>query len=1147
MADMKTVSADILDNLELRQKFANGGHHLVYGVTGSQRAMLLAAFVRDMDCPVLYIAADLREADVLLADFEFFYGGKGFLYPPRLVMAGEADAESHEVEIQRLAALEQVARGHSCLIVATAAAVMEPLPPPEHIRTRRLKLAPGVRRDPSEIALQLLQMGYQRVDQVEGPGQFSHRGEILDIFGATADEACRIQYFDVEIESIRTIDLETQRSRRQLSEFECGPARMLLVDDEIRARILERLDTAKVSALYQPRLDEDRERFANLHYWAGYQRYIQYMFDHIFTLPEYFADGLTVVSETPDLIKQLELYQSELIDRHKNLLESGKVLPDLQPYIPLADLIHRWQHVPTCHFGLLLRSAGSFTLSSLGSVPFRQVPSFYGQQQLLVDEVKAWLKRNSTVVIISPAPGEQLAVDLKEHDLPVNSSDKIVSGMVNLITGNLSSGFELLDPGLVVLTHGEISVRHRPKRVRQPAGMSAGDINSLKPGEYVVHSNYGIGQFMGVVTREIAGIKKDYLYIRYAGKDKLYLPTEQVQHLQRYVGGQDKPPKLYSLSGGDWQRVKKKVRESVQSLAFDLLKLYARRQAERGHAFAPDTPWQQELENSFPFQETPDQLRAIEEVKRDMELSQPMDRLLCGDVGYGKTEVALRAAMKAVMDGKQVAVLAPTTVLAQQHYRTFCERLAPFPIKVEVLSRFRGPQDQKQVVRAANAGTVDILIGTHRLLQKDIKLPELGLLIVDEEQRFGVGHKEQIKELKANIDVLTMTATPIPRTLHMALLGVRDLSVINTPPEGRFPVQTYVLEYADQLAVSAIRRELDRGGQIYLVYNRVQGIDSLAGRLRNLLPEVQIGVVHGQMAEGLMERTMVDFYDGKYNVLLSTTIIENGLDIPNVNTVFIYDADRLGLSQLYQLRGRVGRGRRLAYAYFTYRRDKVLSEKAQKRLAAIKEFTELGSGYKIALKDLEIRGAGNIIGPEQHGFISAVGFDLYCKLLDEKIKEITGQIAKQPAKTEVSIELPLSAYIPEAYLPEQEKIYVYRQVKDAESLSAIDELEGELTDRFGAPPQAVTNLLDVGRIRVLAGSIGIESISHAESKLTGESALRLEFAQNRGPDGEVLQKLWAKHRGQLDFKAGNGPLVTWKVEKNILGELEQLLHQFSKS
>lgn len=1134
---------------EFLTRLQQGGHHLLAGVAGSQRALLVDLLIARGLGSILFITANLKDAETLLADYEFFSGNKGYLFPNKPTLGAEVDAESHELENQRILALSMAAAASPCLIAAPATALLELLPPPEHIREGTVELAPGDTVAMEELSQRLTELGYQRVERVEAPGQYSRRGDILDVFPPGA-EPCRIQFFDIQVESLRSIDIETQRSQQELSRLHLGPARLLVLNQGLRQRVLDKLQgrARTLSPQFLAQLEEDRERFNHLQFWPGYQHYLEYIFDGTYSLLDYFSQGQVVVSETMDILQQLELQSGELMERHQALLEKGKLLPDLQPWLSLPQVEAKWQNVPTIHLSLLMRSLKHFRLTSIGTIPFRQVPSFYGQQQLIADEIKVWLKRGATVLVVGGS--QQLAQSLKARDLPVYFSQlqALHPQTVNFLPGGLSSGFELSEPGLVVLSLSELRARRQPvKKIRQGQGMTASELQSLVPGEYVVHSSYGIGQFLGMVTRDIAGTQRDYLYIKYAGKDRLYLPTDQVHLLQRYLGGADKAPKLNSLGGGEWQRVKNKVKESVQKLAFDLLQLYAKRQAVQGHAFSQDTPWQRELEDSFPFQETPDQLQAIQEVKADMESPRPMDRLLCGDVGYGKTEVALRAAMKAVMDGKQVAVLVPTTVLAQQHYNTFSQRFAPFPIRVEVLSRFKTPAQQKEIIQAAALGNVDIVIGTHRLLQKDVALPNLGLLIVDEEQRFGVEHKERIKNLKADVDILTMTATPIPRTLHMALLGIRDLSVINTPPEGRFPVQTYVMEYSDQLVVSAVRRELDRGGQVYLIYNRVQGIDSLASRLRRLLEDVNIGVIHGQMSEGLLEKTMLEFYQGNYQVLLSTTIIENGLDIPNVNTVVVYDADKLGLSQLYQLRGRVGRGRRLAYAYFTYRKDKVLTEKSQKRLTAIKEFTELGSGYKISLRDLEIRGAGNILGPEQHGYIAAVGFDLYCQLLEQQVRELLGQPQLKKDLPDVVMELPVSAYIPEGYMPEQEKIYVYRRIKDATSLKVIDDLQDELEDRFGKFPPSLESLLDIGRARILAANLGLESITWTADQLKGIQALVLTFRPGQGQSLD-LEALWARDKKKYDFRRQDRIRVYVRAnQEEILPELEQVLHLLTKN
>ena len=703
-------------------------------------------------------------------------------------------------------------------------------------------------------------------------------------------------------------------------------------------------------------------------------------------------------------------------------------------------------------------------------------------------------------------------------------------GTVTVITSGLSAGCELPELRLLLLTELETFGQRKTRRSTRPKSAGA-RLDDLKVGDLVVHVNHGIGRYLGVETLEIAGVHKDYLVVQYAGEDKLYVPTEQVGLLQKYIGVEGQEARLSRLGGGEWARVKKRVSESVKELAQGLLKLYAEREALPGYAYAPDTVWQHQFEEAFPYEETPDQLRAIAEIKADMERSRPMDRLLCGDVGFGKTEVAMRAAFKAVMDSKQVAVLVPTTILAQQHLRTFRDRFAAYPVRIEGLSRFQSPAEQSRILKGLAAGNVDIVIGTHRLLSKDVRFKDLGLVIVDEEQRFGVAQKERLKELRRSVDVLTLSATPIPRTLHMALAGVRDMSLIETPPEDRFPIRTYVVEYDDELVREAILRELARGGQVYFVHNRVQDIERFGERLRELVPEARIAIAHGQMDEDLLERVMLDFLNGETDVLLCSTIIETGMDIANVNTLTVDEADRLGLAQLYQLRGRVGRSNRVAYAYFTYRRDKILTEDAEKRLQAIREFTELGSGFKIALRDLEIRGAGNLLGPEQHGHIASVGFELYCKLLEEAVREVKGEVVQEPP--DPVIDLNVDAYVSDDYVPDpQRKVEVYKKVVGIRRTEDVADLQEELEDRFGPPPPPVRNLLAVARIKVLAKELMVASISGDKD----EVAIRLQTGVIL--PRETVLHLSRKFRGRVLLSPSRTTVV--KVRSRGLGERDLL-------
>lgn len=725
------------------------------------------------------------------------------------------------------------------------------------------------------------------------------------------------------------------------------------------------------------------------------------------------------------------------------------------------------------------------------NIACKPMQSFHGQMHVLKAEIERWKKGRFTVVFLGADKNRAEKIQSVLEDYEIEAAyvaEDLIPGHIQVAEGNLNTGFELPMCKLAVITEEELFNKKAKKKTRRQKLSNAERIKNyseLNVGDYVVHVNHGIGKYLGIVTLEINGVHKDYLHIKYQGSDKLYVPVDQIDLVQKYVGSEGKEPKLYKLGGSEWKRVKRKVQSSIQDIADDLVKLYAEREASKGFAFSPDGDMQREFEAAFPYKETEDQLRSIQEIKRDMEKEKPMDRLLCGDVGYGKTEVAIRAAFKAMMDGKQVAMLVPTTILAQQHFETVTERFHGYPIKVGLLSRFRTRKEQNETIKGLRNGTIDMVIGTHRLLSKDIQFHDLGLLIIDEEQRFGVSHKEKIKKLKTNVDVLTLTATPIPRTLHMSMVGVRDLSVIETPPENRFPVQTYVLEYNDQMVREAIERELARDGQVYFLYNRIEDIERKAEEIARLVPDARVAYAHGRMTESQLESVIFGFLEGEYDVLVTTTIIETGVDIPNVNTLIVNDADRMGLSQLYQLRGRVGRSNRVAYAYFTYRKDKVLAEASEKRLQAIKEFTELGSGFKIAMRDLSIRGAGNLLGAQQHGFIDSVGFDLYSQMLKEAIEARKGADGEEEKLPPFEVELEIDAYIPDAYIKDgYQKIEMYKRFRGIETLEDIEELKVEMIDRFGDYPQQVSDLFTIAEMKVYAKEAMLSSIKQNKQLIT---------------------------------------------------------------
>ncbi len=1122
----------------LRQSNHDG---LVTGVSGSARHLFYAAIhwherEQIAGSTTLIIAHSMGQAEQILEDLrEYLPDEKVMLFPEQELSVVDAIAYSRDVTADRLRVLQHLASGTGGVVVATIASAIQPVMTRDVYLSRRLTYKVGQSIDLREHVERLVGNGYERVDMVETKGQFSVRGGILDIFPLTYEHPVRIELFDTEIDSIRTFDASTQRSLDKCEEVEVPPAFDFLVPPSVMENAAGALQTQleqklrtitdlEVKDRLQSTVGQDIVRLGSGIPFFGLLRYTSLLNSHVHSLLHYLPPTCIVCLDEPSRLQERQRgMEKDFAEWLSSGLMRGELLSGtvLSPQFELV-----WEHKGkrAVEFSTFARAAAGKRYAAIYNVSSKSMQQFHGQMNVLKAEVQRWQRSRTHVVFLAGTEerAERLERVLRDYRIDVERAAQFVPGTKPVIlVGSLSGGFELPLLQIAVVVETEVFTQRKKSRRIRTEMSDAERIRSyqeLRPGDYVVHVNHGIGKYLGIQTLEIDGRHKDYLHLQYAGNDSLYVPVDQIDQVQRYIGSEDKEPKLYHLGGGEWNRVKQKVSKSVRDIAEDLVKLYAARQSTPGYAFSKDTPWQKEFEAMFPYEETPDQLRAIEEIKRDMEKPRPMDRLLCGDVGYGKTEVAIRAAFKAVMDGKQVAVLVPTTILAHQHYETFKERFSGFPVTVEMLSRFRTRSESQAILKGLKDGSVDVIIGTHRLLQKSVQFKDLGLLIVDEEQRFGVTHKERLKQLRTNVDCLTLTATPIPRTLHMSLLGVRDLSVIETPPENRFPVQTYVTEFHESLVREAIERELNRGGQVYFLYNQVNGIHRMADRIQRLVPDARIAVAHGQMAEDELERVMLDFLDGNTDILVTTTIIETGLDIPNVNTLIVYDADRLGLSQLYQLRGRVGRSNRIAYAYFTYQKDKVLTEVAEKRLQAIKEFTELGSGFKIAMRDLAIRGAGNLLGAEQHGFINSVGFDMYNDMLAKAVKEIRGE-QTEPAPEPV-IDVQLEAYLPDEFIPDAaQKIAMYKKFRYVRSPEAADDLEEELEDRYGDLPEAVRNLLDVTRMKSYAVQYGVESIStqgpETTIRIAPEAAPQIDQAKLFG-----LTKL---HAGQL-LKRSNGAL-----------------------
>lgn len=1125
------------------------GFSSITGLSEVQKCHLVSSIAYPLGGPCLLVTYDDIQADKFYNDFRFFFPKETVSFPQRELMLYNAAAHSQDLISQRLRVLEGLTRGEKLVIVASIDALMTPLMPVKVFKDSILELVEGQEHSLARLAERAVDLGYERVDTVEGKGQFSQRGSIFDIFPPSSEKPFRIDFFDDFIDSITSFDPLSQRSDSRIERAVISPARELVltsqqiragrdkIEQDLRDLLSKRKDTEKedqysdrpVGASIAELIDNLESGLVE----ASLYNYISYFYEQTATILDYLGQESIIVLDEPSRLRDhTNNSQKAFTDHFKDLFLRGQALKgQASLYASYSDFIARLETRKSLVLQALPKASLGINPSRIYQLTSRSIPSYDGKLKLLVDDISYWKSKNYSLVLLSGSmqKGEGLKEALRDFDIEAlllssNADIEIKPGQTIIMPGTLSKGFEYVEGRFALIADRDIFGVQKYRSKARKSKSKLDPFTDLKKGDLVVHENHGIGRYLGLEKMTVNGVERDYLHVQYAGTDRLYIPTDQMDIIQPYIGMDERRPKLSKLGGNQWQRAKAKARQSVKDLAFDLVKLYATRETTEGFQFSKDSQWQAQFEQSFPYEETPDQLQSIEEVKRDMESSRVMDRLLCGDVGYGKTEVALRAAFKAVMDAKQVAVLVPTTILAQQHYNTFVSRFGDFPFTIEVLSRFKSAKEQKDIIKRLKEGNVDVIVGTHRLLGKDVVFKDLGLLIIDEEQRFGVGHKETIKEIKKNIDVLTLTATPIPRTLHMSLVGIRDISLIETPPEDRYPVQTYVIEYDDAMIRDAIIREVHRGGQVYFVYNHVKTMERMAERLRTLLPDIRIATAHGQMNESSLERIMLAFYEHEYDILLCTTIIENGLDIANVNTLIVYDADHLGLAQLYQLRGRVGRSNRIAYAYFTYKKDKILTEVSEKRLRAIKEFTEFGSGFKIAMRDLEIRGAGSIIGAQQSGQMAAVGYDLYCKLLDETIRTLKGQ--EQVKEEATLIDIRVDAYIDSSYISQQnQKIQMYKRIAAIEDLQYKYDVEEELEDRFGQIPKATQNLIDIAYIKALASRLGFSQIS-----MHGRS-VRLKLANDRRLDNRVLMVILNENRDIIRYTGSNPYLFTLMLKE----------------
>ena len=1132
---------------ELIARVESGGCPAVLtGTAPVQRACIGAAVAAGTGRPAVFLCADEREVRQLAGDLQSLTGQEPVTLLAREWQFRPNAVASREWERSRLAALYRMASGAVPAVVATIDALMTRTLPPQRLAALSVTLRPGDRVELGALTERLVQAGYSRCEQVEGVGQFAIRGGILDVFSPLMEQPVRCEFFDDEVDSLGAFDPGTQRRTENVSAALLlpaaevlpglapgGPARLAEELERLAVKYAKKAATAAVAQT----LRGDAERFRTGAAVEGLDRYLSLIYPDAVCGADYLPpDAVVFFCEGGRLDQRAKNVLLQLHQDTETLMEAGLMAGDAaEVCFSETALYTRLADFPVVMLDALPTSRHPLKPKGLLALSARQLSSYGGSLETAVSDLEHY--RNTGTAVLVLCGGEVRAQNLlrllEERSIPAVLDLKGAAmprpGELRITVGALSAGCEWPALKLAVLTEGQLTAptQKKLKLKKDSNRQKLQSFTDLSPGDLVVHVHHGIGRFVGITRMTVDGVEKDYIKLDYAGGDCLYVPVTQLDLVSKYIGGgeEQERTRLNKLGGTEWAKQKTRARRAAKDLAAGLTKLYAERQRRPGFAFSPDSPWQREFEEAFPYAETNDQLQAVEDIKKDMEQPRPMDRLLCGDVGYGKTEVALRAVMKCILDGKQAAILVPTTVLAQQHYATACGRFRDFPVKIEVLSRFTTAKEQKRILAAAKNGGVDLLIGTHKLLQKSVEFKDLGLLVIDEEQRFGVTHKERLKEMSRQVDVLTLSATPIPRTLNMALSGLRDMSTIEEPPADRQPVQTYVLEHDWAVLEDAMRKELSRGGQVYYLHNRVETIDLTASRIQKLLgPEVRVVTAHGKMGEQELSTVMQAMVDGEADVLVCTTIIETGIDIPNVNTLIIEDADRLGLAQLHQIRGRIGRSTRRAYAYLTYRQGKILQETAAKRLAAIREYVEFGSGFKIAMRDLEIRGAGNLLGPEQSGYLMTVGYDLYLKLLEEAVLEERGEEKKIEA--ECSADLTLNANIPERYIssPEQ-RMDLYRRIAAIRTNDDASDLMDELIDRYGEPPRPVLALLDVALLRAAAAKAGVSDITQKQD------TLRFTLAVFH-PEALVKVCGLAKYKFRLTLSAGETPMLTLKLKPN---------------
>lgn len=1145
------------------KKKAEAGAVAVFGCVDAAKAHLVESLGQGYDYRLL-ITGDEIKARQYVEDLRNFEENVWY-YPARDLLFFNADLQGNEIIANRMTVLSRLLEYSSGTVVTTIDGLMDYLMPLSVIRQNVIQIHPQDILDLSKLRKQLIFMGYSFAGRVESPGQFSIRGGIVDIFALTEDDPVRIELWDDEVDTIRYYDTKSQRSLEGFLDcLRIYPASEVVLDegsvyaglhkieDETKAVVQKLRDQNQLEAASRLKktMDTVAEDMKNGFISGAVNGFLSYFYDEQVSFLDYFPENTLVLLDEPARLEEkMHATALEYTESMQMRLEKGYILPGQADGLRVRKQVsYDLEKRSLVVLGGLEQKDSLVRTGLHTTLLSRNANSYQNRVNDLVADLKKWLREQYRVVIVCPSKtrGQRMAESLmKDYEIPADyTADPETMpypGRVLVMPGTLARGFEYPLLRFVIITENDLfgSRRKKKRKKYHDKGQVLGSMQDLNPGDYVVHESYGIGVYRGVKQVENQGVTKDYLMVEYKDGGNLYIPTSSFDLIQKYASADvENPPKITNLGSKEWKKTQTKVKGAVQQVAKELVKLYATRQNTKGYQCGPDTVWQTEFEELFPYEETEDQLKAIEEVKADMESDKIMDRLLCGDVGFGKTEVALRAAFKAVQEGKQVVYLCPTTILAQQHYNTFVERLGKYPVRVDLLCRFRTPKQQKDTLNGLKNGLVDIVIGTHRVLSKDVLFKDLGLLIIDEEQRFGVRHKEKIKQMKTKVDVLTLTATPIPRTLHMSLIGIRDLSMLEDAPNDRMPIQTYVMEHDDELIREAIKRELARNGQVYYVHNKVADLISLTAKLQDMLPDAVIEYAHGQMTERELERIMLDFVNGEIDVLVSTTIIETGLDIPNVNTIIIQNADRFGLSQLYQLRGRVGRSNRTAYAFMTYEPGRILREVAEKRLAAIRQFTELGSGVKIAKQDLDIRGAGSVLGADQSGHLEAVGYDLYCKMLKMAIRNLQIDVNENPMDIfETQLKVPITAYIPQSYIQDEgEKLDMYKRIATIECQKDYHDVMDELVDRFGDPEPCVVNLLQVALTKAKAHRCFMTDVRATQTEIT------MKLVKEAPLNGQDMMRFMNEYGGRIRFLPGDQPtLVYAELKGELLTEVDHMI------